>query len=157
MPTEYSQQVMNDCARYSKALFKFISRNDVGLTGSHQCGYYLPKKPWKLFSPFAPTKGKNFTQDVNIGWPDGTNTISHIKWYGAGTRSEYRLTSFGKGFSWLTEEYIGALLILVIKDHANFIAHVLSDEEEINDLRELLGVKIGESWGVWQAADVVEQ
>jgi Restriction endonuclease EcoRII, N-terminal len=61
-------------------ILKFISPNDVGLTGGHQCGYYLPKKVWKLFTPNPPTKGVNKESIVKVLWQDGRETQSRIVW-----------------------------------------------------------------------------
>src|SRR5688572_7716371 len=83
------------------ALLKFISRNDLGLTGSHQSGFYLPKQEWSLFSPRPDVKGENFEVPVRVRWPDGRETDSRVKWYGRLSRSEFRLTRFGKGFPWM--------------------------------------------------------
>ena len=47
-----------DAIKHGKALLKFISPNDVGKTGSHQAGYYLPKKAAYLFTPFPPEVGR---------------------------------------------------------------------------------------------------
>ena len=41
------------------ALLKFISPNDAGITGTHQCGFYLPKPIWEMYADFGPEKGRN--------------------------------------------------------------------------------------------------
>jgi hypothetical protein len=43
-----AERAVNDALACGKALLKFISPNNVGLTGSHECGYYLPKKAWRI-------------------------------------------------------------------------------------------------------------
>lgn len=98
--------VIADAIQHGKALLKFISPNDVGTTGSHQTGYYLPKKAAYLFTSFPPEKGKNSVHPVSISWQDGRVTKSMVKWYGKGTRSEYRITRFGRDFPFLTSDSI---------------------------------------------------
>src|SRR4051794_41187763 len=98
------ERAISDSLRVGNAILKFISPNDVGLTGGHQCGYYLPKSVWKIFSPHAPKKGVNAETLVHVTWNDEVVTESRVKWYGKGTRSEYRLTRFGKGFPFLTPD-----------------------------------------------------
>jgi hypothetical protein len=51
MISPFGERATEDAVNTGKAILKFISPNDVGLTGGHQCGYYLPKKVWQIFSP----------------------------------------------------------------------------------------------------------
>jgi hypothetical protein len=150
MPTPYSDRATADVLKYGKALLKYISPNDVGSTGSHQAGYYLPKGAWELFSPHEPAEGENKEHFVGIEWPDGRKTESCIKWYGVRTRSEYRLTRLGRDFPWLTDDNIGDLLILIPTDSASFTAHVLDLDDDIESLLAALGIEIVGSWAAYQ-------
>lgn len=143
------EAAISDSLKAGKALCKFISRNDVGATGGHQCGFYLPKSVWQLFSPFGPTKGQNHKSQVLISWPDNIITRSVVTWYGTGTRSEYRLTSFQRGFPWLHESFVGSLLVLVPFSSSEFSAHILETDEEIETLQASLGVEMLGGWGVY--------
>src|SRR3984957_18582945 len=110
--------------RVGNALLKFISPNDAGITGGHQCGYYLPKAVWEMYATFGPVKGRNDEATVTVNWQeDQLVTESRVKWYDKGTRSEYRLTRFGKGFPFLTPESVGDLLVLIPENHATFRAY----------------------------------
>ena len=91
MLSRYCQRAIAEANERGKAILKFISRNDVGLTGGHQCGYYLPKRVWQMFTVHAPDKGDNAEESVIVVWQDGRVTESRIKWYGKRTRSEYRI------------------------------------------------------------------
>jgi len=93
-------------------LYKFISANDVGKTGSHQSGFYIPYSCWPLIFDKPGQKGKNTDRFVRISWNDKEDTRSRFIWYGKGTRREYRLTRLGKGFEYLKDKYIGSLLII---------------------------------------------
>jgi hypothetical protein len=119
------ERAIAESVRVGNAIVKFISPNDVGLTGGHQCGYYLPKAVWQMFSPHKPEKGKNHETSVTVTWQDGRVTDSRVKWYGKGTRSEYRLTRFGKDFPFLTHDNVGDLLVLIPETHQKFSAFVL--------------------------------
>jgi len=66
--------------------------------------------------------------------------------YGKGTRSEYRLTRFGKGFAFLTPESVGDLLVLIPVSHTNFKAYVLDNDEDMEDLQAALGVEVTAFW-----------
>jgi type II restriction enzyme len=145
------EHAITDALRTGNALCKFISRNDVGATGGHQCGFYLPKAVWRMFSSHGPVKNVNHKTDVRIRWPGGVVTNSKVTWYGSGTRSEYRLTQFGRDFPWLAEYLVGSLLVLVPHSLENFSAYVLERDEEIEALQMALGIEMLGRWGVFMA------
>ena len=58
MPSPLAEKAIEEAQQVGKAILKFISANDCGLTGSHQAGFYLPKSAWELYAPFGPEKGK---------------------------------------------------------------------------------------------------
>jgi len=101
MVSPLSEKAINEALSYGNALLKFISPNDTGATGGHQSGFYLPKSAWEIYTPNRPVKGENSKHEVDIQWHDGRVTESVVTWYGQGTRSEYRLTRFGKDFLFL--------------------------------------------------------
>ncbi|MFT3868056.1 MAG: type II restriction endonuclease [Nibricoccus sp.] len=143
------EEAIADALKVGKALCKFISRNDVGATGAHQCGFYLPKSAWRMFSQNGPVKGINHKSLVRINWPEHIITESVVTWYGQGTRKEYRLTRFGKNFPWLHESFVGSLLVLIPFSLSQFSAYVLETEEEIETLQASLGIEIYDEWGVF--------
>lgn len=138
--------------RHGRALLKSISANNVGATGSHETGFYLPKGEWRLFAPEGPVKGENRTWDVEVRWWRHGPTASHVKWYGSGTRSEYRLTGFGRAFPYLTEAQIGSLLVLVKTGPATFEAFVADHDDDIEEIQAGLGVEVLGSHAVFEAA-----
>lgn len=107
------------------------------------------KKTWKLFTVNPPSKGQNKESFVTILWQDGRETKSRIIWYGTGSRSEYRLTRFGKDFPFLTHDCVGDLLILVPQSMEKFHAYVLDNEEDIEGIQSALGVLIMETWAAY--------
>jgi hypothetical protein len=145
----WADQAASEALKVGRALCKIISRNDVGATGAHQCGFYLPKQAWELFSPSPPTRGHNFESSVEISWPEGVRTDSVVKWYGVGTRKEFRLTRFGRKFPWLREQYVGSLLVLIPLSLKKFNAWVLQTEEEIENFQSSLGIETLGSWGIY--------
>lgn len=157
MATPACYRAITDVLEHGKALLKFISSNNVGLTGSHECGYYLPKNSWELFTPFPPVKGENKEHFVKILWPDGRVTESCVKWYGVGTRGEYRLTKFGVDFPWLTHDRVGDLLVLIPKSINSFIAHVLDNDSDIEEIIMTLGVEIISSWCIYDQSIKFEE
>ncbi len=149
MTSPYCECAIEDALRYGNALLKFISRNNVGLTGSHECGFYLPKVVHGLFTPHGPAKGANSKHELAITWQDGRVTDSVITWYGNKTRSEYRLTRFGKDFPFLNEGVVGDLLVLVSTAPGAALAYVLDFDEDIEEIQTTLGVDAFGRWGVF--------
>src|SRR5262245_33640053 len=122
MGSPLAEKAISDAQDHGKAILKFISANDCGVTGSHQAGFYLPKAAWQLYAPFPPKKGRIDKSKVQIVWQGGLlTTNSVVTWYGKKTRDEYRLTSFGRGFPFLHEDTVGDLLVLVPQDLQNFL------------------------------------
>ncbi len=150
MSSPYCERAIEDALAQGNALLKFISRNNVGLTGSHECGFYLPKIIHGLFTPHPPEKGFNSKHDVHVTWQDGRITESVVTWYGKGTRSEYRLTRFGKDFPYLNEGVVGDLLVLISTSPNEALAYVLDLDEDIEDIQTTLGVEAIGEWGVFK-------
>mgnify|MGYP002776994763 CR=1 FL=1 len=149
--TELAARVVADARAVGRAVFKFISPNELGLTGSHAYGFLLPIPYWRLFTDMPPTKGQKGKRTVKVTWPDGLVTTSSVTWYGEKTRSEYRLTRFGKGFPFRTAEQVGDLLVLVAESFTEYRAYVLAGDEEIEDVLAELDVNIFGTVGGYEA------
>lgn len=148
MSTNLIDHAVAEVFRVGKAIIKFISANDAGATGSHQAGIYLPKEVWPLYTPNPPIRGINADTFPKVRWPDGRITESRVVWYGTGSRSEYRLTRFGRGFPFRTPDSVGSLLVLVPFSHESFSAYVFDHDDEIEEVQSRLGVEIV-TWGVY--------
>ena len=151
MLSAIGEQALLDSVRTGKALVKFISSNDVGTTGSHQYGFYLPIAAWRIYSPNLPENGVNNHHDVQVEWPDGIITNSRVYWYGNRTRSEYRLTRFGRNFPWIrwnSDENVGDLLVIVPHSIDQFSAYVLNQDDDIEELLAGLGIELTDTWGL---------
>mgnify|MGYP001178168779 CR=1 FL=1 len=115
------------------AYCKFITPNDTGQTGGHQAGFHLHIESWPLYFDSPGKKGNNKDRFVKIRWQDSFETESRFIYYGVGTRNEYRLTRFGKGFPFLNNEVVGDLLVLCRIDCEYFEAFVLQTDEETEE------------------------
>ena len=149
MNEKYITKAIEDSLKHSNALLKFISPNNVGDTGSHECGFYLPKPVWKAYTKYPPEKDVNYEEKIKIQWQNGLITKSKIKWYGVGTRSEYRLTTFGRNFPYLKSDWVGNLLILIRTGDVDFVAYVLEHDEDIEEIQAALGVEVINSWALY--------
>jgi type II restriction enzyme len=80
-------------------------------------------------------------------------TDSVITWYGQKTRSEYRLTRFGRDFPWLNQDNVGSLLILIPCGSSNFLAYVADTEDDIDDVLSAFGLSgLEAAWALYDAA-----
>lgn len=145
----FCERAIENANRFGNALLKFISPNDVGETGGHQCGFYLPKSAYQMFTPYPPIKGQISKHQVKICWQDDRTTASVVTWYGTKTRSEYRLTRFGRDFPFLNSDTVGDLLVLIPVSASEFLAYILDLEEDIDEIQSALGVEAFESWGIY--------
>jgi len=150
MASPLTETAISEAVQHGNALLKFISPNDTGATGAHQSGFYLPKSAWEIFTPNGPTKGENSKHPVKIEWHDGRVTESVVTWYGQGTRSEYRLTRFGKDFPFLIPDTVGDLLMLVPTSRTDFNAYVFDQEDDIEEVMAALGVQPFEHWSIYK-------
>lgn len=115
------------------AICKFITANDTGSTGGHQCGYHVSKEAWSMFLDEEAIKGTNIDIPIRIHWQNDFDTDSRFKYYGVGTRNEYRITRFGRGFPFLTDDNVGDLLVLARYDKDYYEAFVLQTDDDIDD------------------------
>jgi type II restriction enzyme len=124
------------------AYTKFITPNDTGSTGSHQSGFHISKSAWQLFFDTEGVKGTNKDVFITIKWQDDFETSSRFIYYGAKTRNEYRLTRFGRGFPFLTEDNVGNFLILCKAGPEYYKAYVLTTDEQIENFISSSGISI---------------
>lgn len=131
MPSELLAQVIDSIVSGKGTFFRYITANDVGATGGHQVGFYVPKEASSLLFAHLGQKGENKERTVKICWQGEFETESRFKYYGCGTRNEYRITRFGRNFPYLREEYTGSLLVFTQKDDAYYTAFVLERDQDI--------------------------
>lgn len=132
----------------SIAFTKFITANDTGATGGHQAGFHIHKSAWPLFFDSAGVKGEKKDKYITIRWQDEFETSSRFIYYGIGTRNEYRLTRFGKGFPFLNDKNIGDLLIIIKIDNDYYDAYVLNTDEDIDSFLSALNISTSDINGL---------
>lgn len=128
-----------------KVFCKFLSANDTGLTGGHQAGIYISKPSISILFDEPGIKGENKEKWVKIHWMDSTKTTSRFIYYGKGTRNEYRITNFGRGFPYLSPDYTGALFVFVQNTLEEYQAFVLNTEDEINHFLDAFSLSATET------------
>ena len=114
------------------AYCKFLSANDTGETNAHQSGIYIAKNAFSILFDEPGIRGENKDKHVYISWQEEFLTESRFTYYGRGTRDEYRITRFGRGFPFLRSEHTGDLFVLVKNDEENYSGYILQIEEDID-------------------------
>ncbi len=139
---------IQSCSESQISFSKFITANDTGATGGHQAGFHIHKHSWPLFFDKPGVKGENKDVFIKIKWQNSFETESRFIYYGVGTRNEYRLTRFGKGFSFLQDDNIGDLLVISKKADKYYEAFVLSSDEDIEGFFSAFGISSTETNGL---------
>ena len=139
-------EIAVEAVKNSKRAFcKFLSANDTGTTGAHQCGVYVSKPAVPILFDEPGKKGLNKEKFVLIHWMDGRITESRFIYYGQGTRNEYRITRFGHGFPYLKPEYIGSLFVLTENKNESYSAFIFDQGEDIQDFLDSVGISSTET------------
>ena len=136
--TELLEAAVGKVRNGKQAYCKFLSANDTGITGAHQAGIYFAKPASSILFDDPGIRGSNKERRVAIDWHNGSKTNSRCIYYGTGTRNEYRLTNFGRGFEYLRPDHTGSLFILV-KDKENpehYYGFCLDSDEDIEGFLE---------------------
>lgn len=124
---------------------KFLAANDTGLTGGHQAGIYISKPSISILFDEPGVRGQNKEKWVKVNWQDDFETETRFIYYGQGTRNEYRITNFGRGFPFLRPEYTGALFTLTKIDDDYYKGFVLDTENEIDEYLSAFGLTPAET------------
>ncbi len=140
MESRLLANVINAVQQGKKTFFRFITANDIGTTGGHQAGFYVPKEAATVLFDTLGTRGENKERNVKIIWQADFETISRFVFYGVKTRNEYRITRFGRNFPFLRDEYMGSLLVFIQNDTTNYAAFVLSTDEDIENFFSFFNV-----------------
>lgn len=121
---------------------KLLSANDTGLTGGHQCGIYIQKQNVPLIFDALFAKGENHERKARMIWNDGEwDHESNFKYYGRGTRNEYRITGFGRGFPFLKPENTGDLVVICTDESkSTYHAYLLSRDEEMESFLDAFSI-----------------
>lgn len=135
-----ASKVIADTANSERIFCKFLSANDTGETGGHQSGIYIPKNSVPLIFDTLGIKGQNKEEFNKIKWQDDFETDAHFKYYGQGTRNEYRITGFGRNFPFLKPDYTGSLVVILKQKDLSYKGYVIETEEEIEYFLDYFGI-----------------
>ena len=144
--------------RQSEAAWcRYITGNDTDATGSHQAGFYIPKCASPLLFDEPGRKGENKEKNVHIKWQDDFTTKSCMKYYGQGTRNEYRITRFGRNFPFLQDDNVGDLLIIARLSEEDYAGYVLSADDDIDSFFACFNLSPGNTNQLIDVAETKKQ
>lgn len=156
MIEESLQDVVQLVSESEFAYCHYITPNDVGETGSHQYGFTFAKPCYKMFFDEPGEKGSNKEKFIEIDWQKGlTKTQSRAIYYGVGTRNEYRITRFGRGFEFLRDDYIGSLQVMTRNREGNYCAYILSNQDNIEDFMDTFSLDLFKGNQVIERASIM--
>lgn len=140
MERSYSEPAIQAVNMGKRAFCKMLSANDTGKTGGHQSGIYIPKTAVSILFDVPGKRGENKKKYVKIRWQNDFTTDSVFTYYGKGTRNEYRITRFGRGFELLQEKHTGDLFVFVQLDAEDYEGFLLSSEDDIDAFLNYFGM-----------------
>lgn len=142
---DFVSKAIQDVLNGKLAFCKFLAANDTGLTGGHQAGIYISKPSIPILFDKPGEKGENKERWVSIKWQNSYETNTRFIYYGKGTRNEYRITNFGRGFPFLRPEYTGSLFVLINISEDIYSAYVFNTDDEINEFLTAFGLSPAET------------
>jgi len=149
-----AERAIQAVSRGKLSYCKFLSANDTGDTGAHQAGIYIAKNAVSILFDTPGQRGENKDRYVKIRWQDDFETESRFIYYGTGTRNEYRITRFGKGFPFLRTEHTGDLFVFVQMDNDDYLAYILQTEDEINEFLNAFGMSPTDTGKIIQKEEI---
>lgn len=149
-----SQKAIQAVSLGRLAYCKFLSANDTGDTGTHQAGIYIAKNAVPILFDSPGIRGENKDKYVRIRWQDDFYTDSRFIYYGVGTRNEYRITRFGKGFPFLRTEHTGDLFVFVQMEDEEYSAYILQTEDEINEFLNAFGMSPADTGNIIRKEEI---
>lgn len=142
------QDLFEELNSHSQVFWKFLSPNDVGLTGGHQCGVLISISCSEMLFDVRIKEQRTIKpilkRIIKLEWPQiGKETESCFTYYES--KHELRLTRFGKDFPLLKPEENGDLFLLARVSKDAYKAYVISEEENIQDFLAFFNVSPIES------------
>ena len=123
---------------------KFLSANDSGETGGHQSGILISKSAKAMFWTDEEMRENHILKKYGrIRWQDNYDTSCTFTWYES--KNELRITGFGRGKSPLTEEFTGALFVMVKDSEEDYRGYLLNTDNDIEQFLDTFGLTPAET------------
>lgn len=139
MSASHGGQAIRSVLMSIQGFCKFLSANDTGATGGHQSGILISKSALEmLFTKHQLKQERIEKRSIKITWQDDLITESNFTYYES--KSELRITKFGRGFSFLRPEQTGALFVLTKQSQGDYSGYFLETDEEIEEFLNTFGI-----------------
>jgi len=123
---------------------KFLSANDSGETGGHQCGILVSKTAASMLFTDQEIKENHILKKAGkIKWQDDFQTDCTFTWYKS--KNELRITGFGRGFPLLRPEYTGALFVFIKENAEEYQGFLFNTDADIQDFLDAFGLTPAET------------
>ncbi|QCZ44834.1 type II restriction endonuclease [Levilactobacillus brevis] len=157
MATELCNQAVVDVQSHQTAYTKFMSANDSGETKAHQSGILLGNV---MFSSFfegkRPKQGypiKRKVEAVVQGDHDDVRELT-VTYYPS--KSEMRITGWGRGDQFILPEYTGSLFVLVAQQSNKLTVYRFDTDDAITDFLAGVGIDSTQTNAIIGASHVTE-
>lgn len=141
MTTELCNQAVVDAQTHEIVYTKFMSANDSGETRSHQSGILLGNIMFGVFfDGQPPTNGAPIRRRVEAvvqGDPEDTRELSVIYYP---SKTEMRITRWGRGDQFILPEYTGSLFVLVVHRPDKIFVYRFDTDDSITDFLAGVGI-----------------
>lgn len=148
--TKKLSSLIKAAKHYGRFYCKFISANDVDLTGAHQVGLYIAKNAWGLFFEQKGEKGENKEKFIQVHVNGCLPFTSRVIYYGKGTRNEYRITRFWKDSPFNKTEQVGNLIVFIPMSEEDYQVHILDTDVEIERFIEEFSLSLLQNNAVFE-------
>lgn len=138
-----AQDAVQSVLTSTQAFCKFLSANDTGATGGHQCGILISKHAAKMIFPAEELSGTLLKRQIRVLWPNDLHTDSNFTYYAS--KNELRLTAFGRDFPYLQPDQTGALFVLTQQTEDLYSGFFIETEEGIEYFLDAFGLHPAET------------
>ncbi len=123
---------------------KFLSANDSGETGGHQSGILISMSARSMLYTEQELKENHILKKAStIKWQDDFTTKCTFTWYES--KTELRITGFGRGFPFRHPDYTGAMFVLIKDNEEMYQGFIFNTEEMIQEFLDSFGLTPAET------------
>lgn len=141
MTTELCNQAVVDVHSHDIAYSKFMSANDSGETRAHQSGILLGNTMFDVFfegnRPSIGSPVRRKVEAVVQGDPDDVRELNVIYYP---SKTEMRITGWGRGDQFILPEYTGSLFVLVVHQPEKLVVYRFDTDDTITDFLAGVGI-----------------
>lgn len=139
MSEGYANQAIRSVLNSETSFCKFLSANDTGATGGHQSGILISKSAISMLFTQQQLEWDGIPKrTVKITWQDDFVTESSFTYYDS--KSELRITRFGRGFPFLKPDQTGALFVFTKQSEDDYCGYFLETEDDIEEFLNAFGI-----------------